>query len=147
MKTFADLAALAQRATGADRELDVLIGETIDLMAYAEYADSGIRQSLKLSGLERVVQLADTEQCIWSSRLPRYTVSMDAAMTLAPTNTERRVEFGTDGGMAWAYVHLNGATGEAVGEADEAVNEVLALLTAMLSALAILAEKEEAAHA
>jgi hypothetical protein len=139
MRTFTDLAALALVATGADRELDVLIGETIDLMAYAEYADSGIRQSLKLNGLERVVELADTEQCIWSSRLPRYSSSMDAVLTLNPANTQRRIEFGThDDGTGWAYVHLNGPVGEAVGEAETAANEVLAVLTAMLNARAIL---------
>jgi hypothetical protein len=80
MKTFTDLADLAKEATGADRELDVLIGETINLIAYD---DVGIRQTVKLNGLEETVRRADIQQVLWSTALPRYTASYDAIMTLA----------------------------------------------------------------
>jgi hypothetical protein len=130
MKTFIDLADLAKRVTGADRELDVLIGEAVNLIAYDDF---GIRQSLKLSGLEKVVEMADTHQNIWSSVLPRYTASYDAIMTLAGDDN-RRIEHGTyENGTGWAYVYLQNEDGESVGEAD-ANSELLALLAAMLTA-------------
>jgi hypothetical protein len=130
MKTFTDLADLAKRATGADRELDVLIGETSNLIAYA---DVGIRGAIKLNGLEETARRADMQQIIWSSVLPRYTASYDAIMTLAGDD-HRRIEHGThDDGSGWAYVYLQNEDGECVGEAN-AQTELMALLAAMLTA-------------
>jgi hypothetical protein len=139
MKTFTDLADLAKEATGADRELDVLIGETINLIAYD---DVGIRQTVKLNGLDETVRRADIQQVLWSTALPRYTASYDAIMTLAGDDS-RRIEHGTyENGTGWAYVYLQNEDGECVGEAD-ANSELLALLAAMLTAKSLRILRDE----
>jgi hypothetical protein len=139
MKTFFDLADLAKRATGPDRELDVLIGEIMDVKAHGDF---GIRQSLKIVGLDEMARDADDQGNVWFEKLPRYTASYDAIMTLAGADS-RRIEHGTyENGTGWAYVYLQNEEGECVGEAN-ADSELLALLAAMLTAKTLRILREE----
>lgn len=134
MKSFTELAHMALRNPD-NRTVDVCIAEAIDLIAYDDF---GIRESLRLSGLEKVVEMADSHQNIWSSVLPRYTSSYDAILTLLHHDAEVRIEHGTyrDGtGSGWAYVHMISEAGEMTGEA-QADTELSALLSAMLFARA-----------
>jgi hypothetical protein len=130
MKTFIELANIVTRNPG-NRTVDVLIGETIDLMAYE---DVGIRKSLSLTSIEDLAEKADQQQIIWSTALPRYTSSYDAVMSLVVPGSQVRIEHGTyENGTGWAYVYMNTPVGEMTGEA-EAQSELIALLSAMLFA-------------
>lgn len=138
MLSYSDLAARVKALDAADRETDVLIGEAIDLIAYG---DIGIRKCLRLCGLDDLVRDADDQGNIWSNKLPRYTASFDAVNTLLGTDTTRRIEYGTyENGTGWAYVYVRGTDGrEGTGDA---ANEVLALLAATLTALALPVDNE-----
>jgi hypothetical protein len=132
MKDFISLANMAKNNPN-NRTVDVCIAEAIDLIAYDDF---GVRKSIQLSGLERVVEMADCHQNIWSSRLPRYTSSYDAIMSLVVPGSTVRIEHGTyDNGRGWGYVHMVTPVGEMTGEA-EAESELSALLAAMLFARA-----------
>lgn len=122
MQTFTDLADMARRASDADRDLDALIAMTV--LGYSEKIGRWLYRTNEAGR-----QYA-------TDRYPAYTSEISAVMSIAGTD-ERRIEFGTyENGTAWAYVYLNNADGECVGEA-EGVNETLALLTAMLTAKAL----------
>lgn len=65
------------------RAADCLIGAAVKLTAYEPDGPTA-EQALELWGLERFAERAESHQNIWSSALPRYTASIDAAMTLVP---------------------------------------------------------------
>ena len=162
MTTRATLLALASRvepATGADRELDahvhcvregltfVLIGTgneaygdicdpsdsgygsnntTVRGTLYARYPDNKNPPALGGGRRGNIVQ---------GCTPPRYTASLDAAMSLVPSGA-RRVEFGTyeANGHCWAYVHI--VASDVVGESDGCASEPAALTAASLRAIA-----------
>jgi hypothetical protein len=130
MKTFIELAGMVQRNPD-NRTVDVLIGNAIDLIAYG---DIGIRKSLAICGLEELAKDADDQGNIWFNKLPRYTSSYDAVMSLVVPGSQVRIEHGNyENGTGWAYVYMNTPVGEMTGEA-EAGSELIALLSAMLFA-------------
>lgn len=72
-----------ERATGADRELDVLIGAAVDV-------DCGLGLGLTFAvaverfGVAWATESAEAHNSILWNALPRYTSSLDAALTLVP---------------------------------------------------------------
>ena len=74
-----ELAERVEKAEGPDRRLDAEIAVAIDLQAYEGY---GVRDAVRIGGLQCLVEMAECRQNIWSSALPLYTASLDAAMTL-----------------------------------------------------------------
>lgn len=78
MSALLKLAERCEQAEGPDREIDVLIGEAIDLVVDD---DVSLRTSLRLVGsLAAMVTKAECHQNIWRTELPRYSASLDAAM-------------------------------------------------------------------
>jgi hypothetical protein len=130
MKSFIELANIVTRNPG-NRTVDVLIGHAIDLMAYG---DLGIRKCVMLAGIEDTARDADDQGNIWFNKLPRYTSSYDAVMSLVVPGSQVRIEHGNyENGTGWAYVYMNTPVGEMTGEA-EGCSELIALLSAMLLA-------------
>lgn len=112
-----ELLKLAERigqATGPDREIDAAVARCFSNSVESDDGDFW-----------------------WGShdeppqRVPAFTDSIDAAMTLVPEGI-RRVEFGTyaDGGC-WAYVHT---ADDVVGNCGDAPTEAAAITAAALRA-------------
>jgi hypothetical protein len=102
MNALLELAERCEQATGPDRELDVRMGEAIDLQAYEGF---GIRDTLRLGSIERAVEMAESHQNIWNTALPRYTASLDAAMTLVDDEGYCAVKrYDKERPRCWAYV-------------------------------------------
>ncbi len=80
--SLASLIERLEKATGPDRELDVLIGYAIDLMGDDKHLS--FRTSFDTCGMEMMLRMAESYQNIWRTELPRYTASIEAAMTLVP---------------------------------------------------------------
>lgn len=80
-----DLTSLIERieaATEGSRELDVLVGAAIDLRV--DEGHLSFRNSFEICGMEQMLRMAESHQNIWREALPRYSTSIDAALTLLP---------------------------------------------------------------
>ena len=76
------LAERVEAASGTDREIDILIGAATDLQI--EHCMMPFRELFEMSGMEQTLLMAESHQTILRDGLPRYTKSLDAAMTLVP---------------------------------------------------------------
>lgn len=81
--TLLALADRCEKAGEADRLLDAKIAIAIDLQAYEGY---GARDAAKHGGAAWLADKGECHQNIWREALPRYTASLDAALTLVPDN-------------------------------------------------------------
>lgn len=77
----AELIARLESADGPSRELDCLIAAAVDWQI--ECATITPANAIKAFGLDWMVESADLYNSIFN-QLPRYTTSIDAAMTLVP---------------------------------------------------------------
>lgn len=82
MSGLLELAERCEQALGPDRELDILIGYAVDLKG--DDAHLSFRRSFDICGMAQTLQMAESHQNIWRTELPRYTASIDAALTLVP---------------------------------------------------------------
>jgi hypothetical protein len=77
-----ELAERCEAAEGPDRELDCLIAAALELRP--EGMDISAADSLRIWGLHEFARHSESHQNVWSRCLPRYTASIDAALTLVP---------------------------------------------------------------
>ena len=80
MSDFNELANRCEKASGPDRELDILIGYAVDLRG--DDGHLNLRESFDICGMEQMLRMAESYQNIWRQELPRYTASIDAIRTL-----------------------------------------------------------------
>lgn len=80
-----ELAAACEAAGGPDRKLDAEIAVAIDLMLPWD-GDYGARLAAASGGIERLAEMGECHQNVWHEYLPRYTASLDSAMTLVPAD-------------------------------------------------------------
>lgn len=125
-KTLIELAKRCEKATGPDRELD----DRIDVAVFPE------RHAVAHVFAERQGPF-----CRWLNRCPRYTASLDAALTLVLEGL--RFEVTTTGYKPGATVCGNSLTGPH--EGSYAATPALALTSASLRARASMMEKNDAA--
>lgn len=97
--SLSDLIARLEKAMGPDRELDVLIGYAVDLRGDDKHLS--FRTSFDTCGMKMMLEMAESYQNIWRTELPRFTSSIDAAMTLVPEGWNRRASE-TDKHWWWA---------------------------------------------
>jgi hypothetical protein len=110
-----ELAARCEAASGPSKTIDIAIADALGFKT--------------LNSLGQAVYLHNSPRGAFSP--PRFTASLDAALTLVPEG-KRRVEFGTyENGRAWAYVHTDT---DALGESDDAPTEAAAIVAAALRA-------------
>jgi hypothetical protein len=141
-----NLNALADRveaASGPDRELDALIAIQVAWRweGWAE-GDIAVEESARKFGVEYVVdRVANSHKSIWKL-LPRYTASLDAAMTLVPEGWDWALYTGADGrceaGCAPADTDPEGCR-TADSDQSLAATPALALTAAALRARAVTA--------
>lgn len=79
-----ELAERCEKLTGPCRETDILIGYAVDLKGDDQRLT--FRRSLDVCGMEQMLRMGESHQNIWRHELPRYTASLNAAMTLLPPN-------------------------------------------------------------
>jgi hypothetical protein len=82
MSEMTDLIERVEKASGPDRELDVLVGAEVNLFADNRYLC--LRKTLEICGMAQTLEMAESHQNILRTELPRYTASIDAALTLLP---------------------------------------------------------------
>lgn len=82
-KSLDDLLAKVAAATGPDRRLDVMIGVVTDLRI--EGMTHPFRQYVDIMGVDDAADHAERHQSILRTELPRYTASLDAALSLLKT--------------------------------------------------------------
>lgn len=76
---------LIQRLEGAEegsRELDVRVAYAIDFQC--QDVGTQLRQFVDMIGVEAFTERADRYQSIWSTALPAFSTSVDAALSLMP---------------------------------------------------------------
>jgi len=78
--TLLELADRVEKASGPDRELDVSIGSTVFDVEWRPYRPN----ARKTWGFQRAAK--DDVVFYGTESVPRYTASLDAAMTLVPSN-------------------------------------------------------------
>lgn len=121
--TLQDLIARLEAATGPDRELDVKIIEAINPGSRWEpYSPKARIKWLMDESGQRTI-------CYGKDRIPNYTTSIDAALTLVPEGMGWEVGFGRyvpHIGTVWT------GKGKCVGECDS--NRAIALCIAALKA-------------
>jgi len=130
---MSDLLALAdeiERAAEGSRELDILIGDAVDLRV--DECDLSFRQSFEICGMEQMLRMAESHQNIWREALPRYTTSLDAALSLVPEGWHWCACSDERPGFANVHQLVSG-----VGPANsaEAASPALALCAASLRAI------------
>lgn len=96
------LADRVQALTSACRETDILIGYAIDLDADSKFLS--FRKSFDTCGMEQMLRMAESHQNTWRDALPRYTASLDCAMTLVPEDMEWEVGTAKLMDIGWARV-------------------------------------------
>lgn len=79
--SYGEIVERLEKLTAPDRELDCLIAYASDLRA-PEAIDVSWRERVDRFGLAEAVGAADRSQNIWSSIVPLYTASIDAAVAL-----------------------------------------------------------------
>lgn len=92
MTDLTELAKRVEAATGPDRELDAEIAIAIDLKL--PHDDYGARDAARRGGAARLAEMGECHQNVWRTYLPRYTASLDSAMTLVPEGYEWAVNWG-----------------------------------------------------
>lgn len=121
-------------ARGPDRALDVTVAVALDWRdAEHEEGDRTAKEMAEKHGIDWLISRSqDGIASIWR-HLPRFTASMDAALSLLPDSAERRIEFGRygEGRGSWAYVCLD--SGEPT-ESEVEGTEVLAVLACAIEA-------------
>jgi len=125
-----DLTSLIERveaATVGSRELDILVGAAVDLRV--DGCPQSFRSSFELCGMEQMLRMVESPQNILREALPRYTTSIDAALTLLPD------------GKCWrlAHGHLVGCTSAVAEVMERGFGTKLSLAEAATPALALLA--------
>lgn len=79
--TTDELIKLLEGATEGSRDLDARIGYAVDLIAEG---DLSWRTTVDRCGWEDAMRRSESHQNVWSSYLPHYSTSVDAALTLVP---------------------------------------------------------------
>ena len=128
MTTLTSLIERVEAATEGSRELDILIGAAIDLRVDGGHLS--FRNSFEICGMEQMLRVAESHQNIWREALPRYSTSIDAALTLLPDGFE--FEFTNLYGVAAVSMGIN--TESPCYARREDGNITLALLAAILRA-------------
>ena len=86
---------------GPDREVDVLIAAALDWRTSDHHPDDPtIRQRVATHGAVYMAVQAERHGSIWSTVLPRFTASIDAALGLVPEGWGSHVTTTPDGGGA-----------------------------------------------
>lgn len=79
MTNLSDIIEMLEKAEAGSRELDCWIGYIADL----QEDDMSWRDKIDRYGIDHAVMSAESRRNIWSTVLPRYTTSVDAAISLA----------------------------------------------------------------
>lgn len=80
--TLDKLIEALEKATGPSRELDAEIAAAVDFRADDGHLSA--RATVTKFGAAYLAERSQSHQNIWSHVLPRYTASLDAAITLVP---------------------------------------------------------------
>ena len=92
--TLSELITLLEGAGEGSRELDAEIGYAVDLIAED---DLSWRATVDRAGIEEAVKRANSHQNVWSSYLPHYSTSVDAALSLLPDDEQWGVNWDIEG--------------------------------------------------
>ena len=132
MTSLTSLIERIEAATEGSRELDILIGAAIDLRVDGGHLS--FRNSFEICGMEQMLRMAESHQNIWREALPRYSTSIDAALTLLPEGLDWRVDTMT--GLPGAIVCVPNAwlSHKSAPRMYHAATPCLALLAAILRA-------------
>ena len=130
--TLSSLIERLEKAEGPSRELDILIGYAVDLEA--DEGHMSFRNNFDICGMKQMLRMAESYQNVWSTMLPRYTSSIDAALTLVPEG------FKWKAGYSYLVPHNaevrdyrdNPICGSFIGESD--ANRAIAICIAALKA-------------
>jgi hypothetical protein len=79
MTNLSDIIERLEKAEAGSRELDCWIGYIADL----QEDDMSWRDKIDRYGINHAITSAESRTNIWSTVLPRYTTSVDAAISLA----------------------------------------------------------------
>ncbi len=126
-----ELADRCEAATGPDRELDAMIAVATDFRAEGSNPPSARDLHRAYGGSNEYADIGKH----WP-RLPAYTVSIDAAMTLVPDAVEIiEISRSKRGGLWTAYLNVS-PTADVAADAGYAATPALAICTAALCAKA-----------
>lgn len=130
-----ELAERVEKADGPDRGLDALIAIALDpeRQVIVDHEPGRFPRKAIYGPVTKLVPMAEAngEDAADYINAPRYTASLDAAMTLVPEGHNWAVEHSTDGDGAWCYDKNVNNTGPSL-----AATPALALTAAALRARA-----------